>query len=70
LETHQIRPTQASDDRCGRLECPYGKLRYRDDRSGCVECYCNEPCYGHVCADGSSCRVDLVKDRSGQTHYR
>merc|ERR1712096_568321 len=41
---------------------------YRDDRSKCIECYCNEPCYGHVCPlPGTKCAVEAVRSRPGQS---
>ena len=43
-------------------------MKYRDDRSNCIECYCNEPCYGHECPiPGTKCAVEVVKPRRGQS---
>ena len=43
-------------------------MKYRDDRSNCIECYCNEPCYGHECPiEGTKCAVEAIKPRPGQS---
>ena len=33
-----------AEERCKSLRCPYGTLKYWDDRTQCEDCYCNEPC--------------------------
>ena len=61
---------KAARDRCETKKCEYGVLRYRDDRSKCIECYCNEPCYGYQCPSGTKCSVDLEQTKSGSVSYR
>lgn len=52
---------QESKIRCDSVKCPYGVIRYRDDRSSCVECHCNEPCDGFQCTfEGTKCAVELI----------
>ena len=59
---------QRARQKCENAQCPYGILRYRDDRSRCTECYCNEPCYGHEChLPGTKCAVEVVRSRPGQS---
>ena len=66
--TYQIYSTQRAKQKCEKAQCPYGIMKYRDDRSRCIECYCNEPCYGHECPiPGTKCAVEAVKSRSGQS---
>lgn len=60
---------EEAERRCTALRCPYGTLRYYDDRTRCEECYCNEPCRGFVCPDGTSCKVEPYAAR-GETVYR
>ena len=45
-------------------------LRYKDDRSNCMECYCNEPCYGYECPVGKQCKVEMEQSKKGQIAYR
>ena len=59
-----------SRDRCAAAQCPYGLVRYMDDRSGCEECYCDDPCSGHVCKPGTKCQIELYRDQNQQTAYR
>ena len=61
---------QRAKEKCEGLQCPYGIMRYRDDRSQCIVCYCNEPCEGYECTQGTKCVVEVVnnkKDQSQQT---
>jgi hypothetical protein len=59
----------AADDRCARARCQYGTARYYDDRTRCEECYCNEPCHGYECPQGTSCLVEPYSAR-GETVYK
>ena len=59
----------SSEERCSALRCPYGTLRYYDDRTKCEECYCNEPCRGFVCPAETSCKVEPYSAR-GETVYK
>ena len=47
-------------------KCQYGPLKYRDDRSKCMECYCNEPCYNFEChVPGTKCSVETERQEDG-----
>lgn len=59
----------ASEERCQYARCKYGTQRYFDDRTQCEECYCNEPCQGFECPDGTSCQVEPYTAR-GETIYK
>ena len=61
---------QPARDRCDQIQCPYGVLRYKSDRSKCMECICNDPCIGKQCPSGTKCSVDLEKTRSGTIAFR
>ena len=61
---------QPAKDRCGQIQCPYGILRYKSDRSKCMECICNDPCIGKQCPSGTKCSVDLEKTRSGTIAFK
>ena len=37
-------------------------LRYYDERTRCEECYCNEPCHGFQCPQGTTCQVPKLPD--------
>jgi hypothetical protein len=65
----ETRNCDASEERCDNAPCPYGVLRYFDDRTNCEECYCNEPCHGYECPTDTSCQVDLYTAR-GETLHR
>ncbi len=56
---------QVAEERCSLLRCPYGTLRYWDDRTRCIDCYCNEPCYGVQCPLGTKCSVELYRQGEG-----
>ena len=58
---------QRAKEKCEGLQCPYGIMKYRDDRSQCIVCYCNEPCSGYECALGTKCVVEVVNNRRGQS---
>uniref|UniRef100_A0A0K2VB06 Papilinlike [Apis florea] n=1 Tax=Lepeophtheirus salmonis TaxID=72036 RepID=A0A0K2VB06_LEPSM len=60
------------DRRCREAYCQFGLLRYRDDRSGCDICYCNEPCQGYSCPENTQCSEELyrVRENSDETAFR
>ena len=61
---------QDSRKNCERTKdpaiCQYGPVKYRDDRSKCIECYCNEPCYNYEChVPGTKCSVETGVQEDG-----